>query len=479
MIVLAVLPIVAWVFLVVEIAGILAAIHALMSVRSERGTIAWCLCLVLFPFISLPFYFVFGRTKFSGYREALRNVQEKHEQEIARIREEIGAYRVDYDADPGSPEAVLDKLSPFWFTSGNALEVLVDGQETFDAIFDAIASAEKYVLVQFYIVRDDTIGTRLKEHMLSAAERGVQVYFLYDRYGSQHLGEDFIEELKRAGVQVASFGTGRKLGGRFEINFRNHRKIVIADGRVALIGGHNVGDEYMGESEWAGPWRDTHVRIEGPGAIDCQLSFTSDWFWATEKIPQLNWTPVTGCEDCAPVLILPSGPTQDVEMFGLALLTMIISARKRCWIASPYFVPDEAIISALKFAALRGVDVRIIIPEKKDHWIVYMAAFSFLDEMEKAGVKMLRYQRGFMHQKAFLIDDHFAGIGTANLDQRSFALNFEITAIASGGSMVTDVERMFDEDLKHCRPAPGSEFHDRGFLFRVGVRIARLFNPIL
>lgn len=465
--------------ILVEIAGILAAIHALMSVRSERGTIAWCLALVLFPFATLPFYVVFGRTKFSSYRQVLRKVLLQHEKEIAVIRDAVVAYRVDFDGDPGSAEAVLDKLSPYWFTSGNSAELLINGEATFEAHFEAIRNAKRYVLVQFYIIRADKIGQRLKSHLVDAAKRGVHVYLLYDSYGCQWLPGEYLDELREAGVETASFKTGRKFGERFEINFRNHRKMLVADGRVAMIGGHNVGDEYMGESEWAGEWRDTHVKIEGPAVIDCQLVFTGDWYWAAGALPVLSWEPQPACQDCAPMLLLPSGPTQEVETFRLALQTLIASARERCWIATPYFVPDESILSALKFAALRGVDVRIMIPDRKDHWLVYLAAFSFLEEMEAAGVKMLRYQGGFLHQKALLMDNRFAAVGTANLDNRSFALNFEITAVSSGGKMVSDVERMFMTDWERCRPAPGSEYSDRNVLFRVGVRIARLFNPIL
>jgi cardiolipin synthase len=465
--------------LVIELAGIGAAVHALMSVRSERGTIAWCLALVLFPWVTLPFYLVFGRTKFLSYRQTLRKIQLEHELEIQAIRDGVAVFREDFDTVPSSPQAVLDKLSPYWFTSGNTTQLLVDGQETFDAVFEAIDGATTYVLVQFYIIRDDRIGQRLKERLISATERDVRVYLLYDNYGTRGLSGEYLAELRVAGIEIAGFGTGRKLLQRIEINFRNHRKLVLADGKVALLGGLNVGDEYMGESAWAGPWRDTHLRIEGPGVIDCQLAFTGDWYWATKTIPVLDWVAQAACGNCAPLLVLPSGPTQEIEICGLAFQTLIASTRERCWIASPYFVPNEAIVAALKFAALRGVDVRIMIPEKRDHWLVYLAAFSFLEEMEAAGVKMLKYQHGFMHQKTFLMDDRFAGVGTANVDQRSFALNFEITAIASGGQLVADVERMFLADWEDCRPAPGSDYRARNFLFKVAVRLARLFDPIL
>ncbi len=468
--------------IILEFFGIAAAIHAVLSVRTDRGTIAWCIALISLPFFALPFYVVFGRTRFDSYRRAIREAQDNHEDQIIEIRKRLDPFRVSFDENPGAPEAVLEKLSPYRFTSGNKVRLLVDGEETFEAIFKGIEVARHYILVQFYTIEDDALGRRLRDALLERARAGVSVRVLYDEIGSSGLTDSYIETLVEGGVAVGEFGTQARRASRFEVNFRNHRKIVIVDGRVAFVGGHNVSDEYLGKSEWAGPWRDTHLRIEGPAVKHCQMVFMGDWYWTKGDLPEFDWEiPESDLDaiDSQALLVLPSGPSQKVEICSLAYIALINSARERCWIASPYFVPDEAILSALKFAALRGVDVRIMIPAKRDHWLVWLAAYSFLEEMDEAGVRMLRYTKGFLHQKTFLVDRFLAGVGTANLDQRSFRLNFEVNVIGSGGPMVDDVERMFVADFENCLPAPGSEFSGRSFWFRLMVRVARLFAPVL
>lgn len=229
----------------------------------------------------------------------------------------------------------------------------------------------------------------------------------------------------------------------------------------------------------AGRWRDTHVRIEGPAALAAQLSFMEDWHWATGGLLEVNWVAQAAVEADIPVLIVPSGPADELETASLMFVHAINSAKERIWIASPYFVPDEAVMSALQLAGLRGVDVRILAPDEPDHLLVYLAAFSYFEEAKKTGVKIYRYTDGFLHQKTMLIDDVAAAIGTANFDNRSFRLNFEITAAMMDAGFAAEVERMFEKDFANSRRMVAADYDDRSFWFKLGVRLSRLTAPIL
>jgi cardiolipin synthase len=254
--------------------------------------------------------------------------------------------------------------------------------------------------------------------------------------------------------------------------------VVVVDGAVAWVGGHNVGDEYLGRDPKFGRWRDTHVRIEGPAALAAQLSFSDDWHWATGRHLDLSWRPVPSGKADLPVLIVPSGPADPLETANLMFVHAIESARARIWIASPYFVPDRPVITALQLAGLRGVDVRILIPDEVDHLGVYLAAYSYLDEAGSTGVRFYRYRDGFLHEKVMLIDGFAATVGTANFDNRSFRLNFEITAVVMDDGFAAEVEAMFEADLARARLMEPGEYDHKPWWFRFGVRLARLTAPI-
>ena len=460
------------------VAGFACTFHALMRVRSERATVAWCIALISMPALAVPFYLIFGRRSFHGYHAALAKALEEHGELIRDAREAMGEHWVAHDDLPTQLHSSLSSLNRWPFSRGNHFELLIDGDRTFTAIEEAISKSESYILFQFYIIRDDGLGRRLKEALIERAKAGVRVHFLYDEIGSHGLPRGFKDDLTAAGVEVDAFGTTRGRSNRFQINFRNHRKIVVVDGKVAFVGGHNVGDEYLGESEKFGHWRDTHLRITGPSVKECQGVFLQDWYWASRKLPEVDTVP-EAVADGGLAMVMPSGPTRDFEVCQMAFQILIGGAREKLWIASPYLVPDEATLVALQHAVHRGVDVRVMIPAVKDHLIVYLAAFSFFEEMEKSGIKVLRYGPGFLHQKAILVDDAIAGIGTVNIDERSFRLNFEVTAFSCETEFVASVTEMFETDFESCVPATAADYHDKSLLFRLGVRIARLFSPIL
>ena len=462
---------------VFHLLGAISSIHAIMDTRTSQGAIAWAVSLNTFPYVAVPAYWVLGRSRFQGYTTAHNGKL----QEIAGVTDDgVAATRkFQSPAEENSPAGrAAERLAGIPFLTGNSVELLVDGDATFASILKGINSAREYILFQFYIVHDDEIGREVKAHLIESARAGVRVSFLYDEIGSHGLPRRYKDELREAGIEVYDFHTQKGPRNRFQLNFRNHRKVVVVDGKVAWIGGHNVGDEYLGRDPKFGHWRDTHVRIEGPAALGAQLSFVEDWYWATGRLLKLNWDPVPSETGNLPVLIVPSGPADEFETANLMFVHAINTAAERIWITSPYFVPDPSVIAALQLAGLRGVDVRILIPDKPDHLGVYLAAFSFLNEAGRSGVKFYRYLDGFLHEKVMLIDRSVATVGTANFDNRSFRLNFEITAVITDNDFAAQVERMFEADFAQARLMDLAEANRKPWWFRFAVQVARLTAPV-
>ena len=458
--------------------GLASSVHAVMSTRTSQGAIAWAVTLNTFPYVAVPAYWVFGRSKFQGYVVARRNTDVRNDAIEQKAIQNLAPYRVP-EVDRAEAVSAAEGLANMPVLKGNSVELLIDGDATFRSILQGIDAATDYVLVQFYIVHDDGLGRALKDHLIAKAKQGLRVYFLYDEIGSHALPKHYKQELRDAGVDIREFNTRKGRRNRFQLNFRNHRKIVVTDGRVAWVGGHNVGDEYLGKDPKFGHWRDTHVRIEGPAVLKAQISFMEDWYWATDTFPEVSWDvrPAPDGSD-ARVLIIPTGPADQLETCNLMFVHAINSATERIWIASPYFVPEHSVIVALQLAGLRGVDVRILIPDNPDHLSVYLAAYSYFDEAGQTGAKFYRYQDGFLHEKAMLVDDQVATIGTANFDNRSFRLNFEITAAIADPTFVGEVERMFEADFARSRLMQPGEYDRKPWYFRLGVRLARLTSPI-
>lgn len=454
--------------------GFLHVIHALMTVRTAQGAIAWIISLAAFPFLAIPLYWIAGRRRFEGYVNSRRGDNARLRELSADMHQRLRKYELPVKSAFARGAVILSGLP---FTRGNRLKLLIDGKETYKAVFNAIASAREYVLVNFYIVKNDRVGNRFKEALIERARAGVRVYFLFDEMGSSKLSRRFLKELEQAGVQCNYFGTNRRWWSRLQLNFRNHRKIVVIDGREAFLGGLNVGDEYLGEDASIGAWRDTHLQMSGPTVQAVQLVFLEDWYWACGEVPELSWD-VRPREDDQSAAIIPTGPADPGDSWQLVVAEAANTARERLWIASPYFVPDEGVLTALQTAALRGADVRILVPEKADHLLVWLSSFSFLEDTLPYGVRIFRYQRGFLHQKVMLVDDRLACVGTANLDNRSFRLNFEISALSDDPVFVKEIEAMLTEDFEGTPQTKVEDFTARPFWFRAACRLSRLMAPV-
>ena len=457
-----------------HVLGVVSALLALLSSRTSQGAIAWILSLITLPYLAVPAYWIFGRPRFYGYVSARGERDSVLRRVLSRYREQLEPFV----ADARDPDVrAVEQLAQMPLTSGNRAELLVDGEATFDSLFDGIERARNYVLIQFFIVRNDALGIELKHRLQRVAERGVRVYFLYDEVGSHKLNEGYLRDLAASGVEVSAFRSSRGFRHRFQLNFRNHRKVLVVDGHEGWVGGFNVGVEYLGQGRH-GPWRDTHLKLTGPSALGLQEAFWEDWHWATGEVITLSWTPRVTCEECHQVVIVPSGPADRQDTAGLLVQHAIHSARERFWVTSPYFVPDQGVQDALRLAAMRGVDVRIMIPERPDHLLVFLSAFSFLPDMLRAGVKVYRYQPGFLHQKVMLIDDAAASVGTVNLDNRSFRLNFEITAFLPDRLFAAQVRLMLEKDFADCRRISLEEITSRPLWRKLVSRAAYLLSPI-
>ena len=459
--------------LVAHLIGFATSLHALMGTRTAPGTVAWVVSLNAMPYLAVPAYLVFGRDEVDDYvhlrRKRISSLNRLLESHLA----ELEPFQTEW-SERISKLRALEQLAHIPFIDGNRVELLIDGEAIFESIFDGINAAEDYLLVQFYIVRDDTRGRELQQRLIEKAREGVRVYVLFDSIGSLDLSSSYIRELSEAGVEIRSFLQHKSWIDRFQLNFRNHRKLVVADGKVAWVGGMNIGDEYESDG-----WRDTHLRIDGPAVLNLQLTFLEDWRWVTEDMPTVSWQPFPASGAGVPILVIPSGPADQFETASLMVQQFIHMADERIWISSPYFVPDEGVVSALKLAALGGVDVRLLLPEYADSRLAGLASYRYMDALSAAGVRIFRYQPGLMHAKVFLIDDLGAAISTVNMDNRSFRLNFELTALVADPEFAREVEQMFQVDFADSREMDENEVAEKPFWVRLASRGANLFAPAL
>lgn len=459
---------------VFHVAGALHAVHALMKTRTSQGTIAWILSLIAFPYLAVPLYWFLGRDRFTGYVRARRAQDKRLSKKAADFYRQLDPAITEH---PNNFMGTARTLAGLPVLTGNRLELFTDGKKTFDALFASIESAQHYVLVNYYIMKHDAIGEALQKILVEKARSGVKVLLLFDEFGSSKLPRRFLREMRDAGVEFHPFGTNRFWWSRLQFNFRNHRKIVVVDGREAYIGGLNVADEYLGWHPTLGFWRDTHMRITGPAVLGVQLVFFEDWFWACGDVPEA--IPHNRAQpENQTLLILPTGPADVLDSWQLFIVEACNQARTELWIASPYFVPDTGVTSALQAAALRGVDVRLLIPERADSRLVGFAAYSYYDQILPAGVKIYRYNKGFLHQKVVL-SDGFVAVGTGNLDNRSFRLNFEITGFTDDPKFSSEVRTMLENDFSNATQSTLADYYHKPWWFKCCCRAARLLSPIL
>jgi cardiolipin synthase len=458
--------------LILQLTGLGLAARVILSNRSTQGTIAWVLSLLLLPIAAVPIYLVFGRNRLRSYIEARRKV----DLEFARNHPVKPVQHYE-----GSPNkwGLLEGLAQGAMTDGNNVEPYFTGRETFDSMLQGIERAQEYVIFQFFIFRNDEEGQRFIGAMKKKAAEGIRIYFMVDAIGSVDLKRPFFKDLEEGGIKVGRFSPGRTIRGRLRLNFRNHRKVVVVDGKEAWIGGHNIGIEYLGLDPKVGPWRDTHVKISGPVINGIQLSFLEDWYWVKREMPELSWDNASVPEGDVQALCLSTGPSDPEDACTLAFVHMINRAKYRLWIHSPYFVPSDEVIVALQLATMRGVDVRVLMPAQKDHLMVWISSFYFSALPQLNKVRFFRYNIGFFHSKMLLMDDDLLGIGTVNFDNRSFRINFETTLLMHEEKVVAACRKQMELDFQNSTEDPVDPLATRSIIFRLAARGVRLLSPLL
>ncbi len=462
------------------------AIIVLLEYRRPQRALAWVVLSFCCPPLGLLLYYFLGRDYWQS-----RKI-DKH-CTPSRLNE-IGAHVsgktriVQKPEECGNPAFtgheellyLLGRLSGRNITGRNRSRILPDAQEAYAAMLEAMEAAREHIHLEFYIFRDDEIGKHFQKVMVRKARQGVKVRLLCDGLGSHRLSREFIGTLKHAGVEVHFFLPLLQslLDRRF--NYRNHRKIMVIDGLVGFTGGMNVGDDYLGKDPKMGYWRDTHLRLEGDSVYQLQAIFLKDWKLAAgDWLSHPRFFPPHSCTEQESVLVVASGPDGAIDASQEMYFAALCSARRRIWIASPYFIPDPTICRALKNAVLSGVDVRIIIPAKPDNKLVYSASLSYLENLQDAGVKFYRYTRGFMHAKVMIIDDLLATIGSANLDMRSFYSNFELTAVLLRPERIAELASDFEKDLKHSPFIDPEKFRGRAWNVKLIQSLCQLLSPLL
>lgn len=468
-----------------SVLGALTAFAAVTSARTPQGAVAWVVFLVSFPLLALPAFALFGRIGQDFERRRRASDREAaHEDGPRRDGSSDGARDGPGDEDAPAPGptrlSALAAVADRPVVAGNRARLLIDGEATFGAVFAALDEARHEALVQFYIVQNDRMGWALQARLLQAARRGVRVRFLYDALGSFWLPRRYVAELREGGVEVHAIRGPRRPIGRLGVNFRNHRKTVVVDGRVGFTGGLNVGQEYVDGGPHFEAWRDTFLRIEGPLVAQLRTVFAQDWAWTADAplgAPPCPARPVLGG---VPGLVTASGPTDPIERGSLFLCGLVGLARRRLWIATPYFVPHTDLLTAIQLAAMRGVSVRILVPAHPDHLLPWYASRAYFDEVQAVGGEVWEYGAGsvrsFLHSKVILVDDDIASVGTINLDIRSVMLNFEVTATLEDRGFAAEVEAMLEADFARSTLAPDRLASRR---VRLLAPVARLFGPLL
>ena len=367
-------------------------------------------------------------------------------------------------------------------TTDNEIRIFTDGNDKFDALIEDIRHAREFIFLQYYIVKNDVLFARIRDVLEQKLKQGVEVFLLYDAMGCRSVPGRYWKDLRRTGIHLAVFFPA--LFGRMQLraNYRNHRKIAIIDGKIGYMGGFNIGKEYIGLDPKFGHWRDTHLRIRGGAVTALCIRFIQDWNYAagTNLFAQQKYIryPETPCGSTK-VQIISSGPDSARQNIRDNYLRLIHKAKKRIYVQTPYYIPDEAIHTALLVAAQSGVEVNVMIPCKPDHPFVYWATYSYIGELVMAGARCYTYNNGFLHAKGVSIDGEACCFGTANMDIRSFSLNFEVNAMIYDEKVAQEMERIFAEDLKLCRMITKDVYRGRSLWIRFKEQVSRLLSPVL
>jgi len=473
------------VWLCLEAAGLALVPLVLVRRKEPSSTIAWILTLLFLPAVGAILFLLFGRDRIRWPAKRKRELDAIVRAQVAASREEPP------DADGVARIPVTDPLERALFrigqrlthlraTSGNAVDVLTEGDATYEALGAAIDGARHHVHAQYYLIRDDATGAWFRDRLCAAARRGVCVRLLMDGYGCFALGPGWRRPLRKAGVRVGDFLPMRSVLLQ-PINLRNHRKIVVVDGETAFTGGFNIGDEYRGHMKGVGGWRDVHLRIRGPAAAELQRVFFQDWAFATgEPIDPGQYFPKhTPARGDATIAVVTSGPDTRTEAIHRLFFGAIVGAEREVLVTTPYFVPTESLLVAMELAAMRGVELDLLLPGHSNHGVTFHAGRSVYGPLLDAGVRLLEYGPGIVHAKTLVADGRVALVGSANMDLRSFRLNFEVHTLVHDSTTAAALRQAFLGYLADSRRVEAAAWHARRWTLRVKEGAARLVSPLL
>ena len=454
--------------------------------RSANSIIAWTLILYIAPFIGFIVFLLVGRkinkSNMFGIKNAEIKVLEKYNRQVkerSQVQVENNNFK---NMDMIMALETMD-YSPY--RNDNEVCMYSDGKEFFEALLKSLNKAKKSINIEFYIFKNDDIETKILDILEEKAKNGVEVRLLYDSVGSRLLNRDVLKKLRAVGGKTGEFFPSWLKFINLNMNFRNHRKIVVIDNKIGFVGGFNVGDEYLGKDKKFGYWRDTHIKFKGSAVKDLNLRFLADWRYATKEEVDLSHVLEISDENIGEpnigMQIVSSGPNlNDRYEIKLAYLKMIQRAKKYLYIQSPYLIIDKSIADSLKLASASGVDVRIMIPGKGDHPFVYWANLVYAGELLEYGVKIYHYDKNaFLHAKTIVIDDEICSIGTANMDTRSFELNFEVNAFIYSETISKQQKGEFEKDIFKCEELTLEKYKNRSRGVKIKESLSRLFSDVL
>jgi len=465
---------------------LLAIVVVFFERRNPTSTLTWLIVLLFLPGVGFILYLFLGQDL---KRKKLFTLKKEEEKRFYSVIREQKNFLENYQ-DLIEDKEIADYLDVIhlnlysdnaFFTENNKIEVIDSGYKKFDLMKECIRNAKQFIHMEYYIIQNDGLGKEILGLLTQKARDGIEVKLLYDGMGCIRLPKNFFRPLIEAGGKVACFFPPFVPYINLRVNYRNHRKLCIVDGQQGFIGGFNIGDEYLGISKRFGYWRDTHLYIEGDAVDGLEFRFLLDWRHAANENSLFNegYFPQKPTLGQRGVQIVSSGPDSKWSSIKNGYIKLINKAKKNIYIETPYFIPDEGILDALKIASLSGVDVKIIVPAKPDHPFVFWAALSYIGELLEVGAKCYTYNKGFIHSKYVVVDGKVSSIGTANLDVRSFKLNFEVNAFVYCNETCRNLEEIFLEDLKYCNELSLEEYNKRKLIVKIKEGISRLLSPIL
>jgi len=467
------------VLLALYVLTVLAVIVVVLSEnRNPVKSMAWVLVLILLPVVGLVVYLIFGRSL-----KGMRLISRSDLRELRRLNDYSEKVEDDYSLNESSRQLIslVNKLTIPHLFDGNDIDIFTTGQDKFEALKRDIEAARDYIHVQYFIIENDEVGGELISLLMRKAGEGVQVRVLYDYVGSFYMRPSVLRKMRAAGIEVHSFLEVTPANVAFRINWRNHRKIVVIDGRVGYVGGMNIADRYVtGDKKWQ-PWRDTHLRVCGEAVAALQSSFAVDWNFTTRKLltlPTMHYDTPPARVDYL-VQMVSSGPTNRWNNISLVFFRAITLARHCIYIQTPYFLPSDSLLKALQSAALSGVDVHLMIPRMTDSLMLRLATASYIKECLLSGMKIYFYEAGMMHAKVVIVDDEFVTTGSTNFDFRSFEHNFELNALIYSKDFNRKMKDIFEADLQQSTRVSLGKWKQRPLMQKALESVVRLISPIL